>query len=171
MAGPMSRASAVCSCRRPGPVFTIALLLALAAPSSATAAHCAPPGTSGVSQYIETVPGPGCSRPPQNHGGSSHESALPPGTARRLTGAGPAGVAVQTFVNQTVGAPSQPGRRAVSAQLLGRGRTWPGGLIHPIVTGGTAGGLGTLLPLVLVLLLLGAVAAVLLRRLGRLGQH
>jgi hypothetical protein len=83
---------------------------ALALPSAALAKSTtyAPPGNSGVDQYLETVPGSGGGHPTGGSGassstgsGNSATAAIPAGTARRLASQGAAGRAVQRLVNST----------------------------------------------------------------------
>jgi hypothetical protein len=99
-------------------VATAACLTALGFPASAMAIRCAPPGTSGVDQYYETIPGPNCNAAPPGSGpgsGSGKPGAhnLSPSKVRVLASQGPAGRAVAGFVSST--APSLPGGEAEAA--------------------------------------------------------
>jgi hypothetical protein len=116
-------------------------LLALASPASGSVT-CAPPGVSGISQYVETLPGLSCSLPSPRpgHGAASHRrgiagrpavtqpppsgngrsghaqgGSLPPATAQQLSRQGTAGQAVQRLVAQTGTAPRHHARRASGA--------------------------------------------------------
>src|SRR5437660_12760417 len=97
-------------------VLGLAVAAALAAPATALAANCAPPGVSGVDQYLETIPGSSCNAPfPATGGGGAGGAAggsrLDPVTARGLQARGSAGVAVQRLVAEagTAGALSRAG--------------------------------------------------------------
>lgn len=168
-------------------LFLIVCCAALALPASAGAISCAPPGVSGVSQYLETVPGSSCSHPysgpGSGHGGSS--GGLPSSTAKQLSSQGATGKAVQSLVAATgpgasgsaagTGSGSGSGSRSgggagsraasgVGSQLSGSGRNPISGVLHPILTGSSSGGVGVLLPLFLGGAFVLVLAAVLLRR-------
>lgn len=100
--------------------------LCLALPASA-AAQNAPPGNSGVDQYLETVPDAGGDRVPRGGQGGAEDrvsatgrveggrsdrtgSSLPPGTAGRLEAAGAQGAALERLV-----ASAEPRRARTSA--------------------------------------------------------
>jgi hypothetical protein len=87
---------------------SLALVLALAPAASAHRRTLAPPGNSGVSQYVETVPTSGGGRPtntvhPSGSPGSSsgQGTAVSPQTARALTRSGPAGAAAVALAQAT----------------------------------------------------------------------
>ena len=93
---------------------------ALAFPAGALAGHCAPPGVSGVDQYFETVPGPGCNQGSTGGGGGNGHGhggggQLPPGTGRQLAAQGAAGAAVKRLV-ATTGPAGATGNRANGGQ-------------------------------------------------------
>jgi hypothetical protein len=96
----------------------LVVVLFLGAPASAGASRViAPPGNSGVGQYVEVVPTAGGGTPLGSHR-TGQGSALPASTVKRLNGLGPDGKALATFAQQT-GAPrtrarhtSSPGSKA-----------------------------------------------------------
>jgi hypothetical protein len=164
-------------------LIVVGLAAAFTFPAGALAATCAPPGTSGVDQYFETVPGIGCSVPSSGPGGPAGGGhRLPPGTTRQLGAQGRAGRAVERLFSSTGAAsgsarlgsggsgaaravrgpalsPAPPGVTARSAD----GRSLPWALLHPIVAGSPVDGAGVLLPIFLACALLIAVCAMLLR--------
>ena len=165
--------SSRCQLRAPLPVLvymricTVGLVCGalLALPAGAGAAVCAPPGNSGVGQYLEVVPGASCNHktggPSGTHGGS-----LPPGTAHQLSSQGGAGQAVAALVRSTGTAPRGSAHRSgthTAAVPSAPGRSLLPALLHPIVSG-SGGGLGVLLPLLLAAALIAVGAAALLRR-------
>lgn len=133
----------------------LAALAALGAPAAAAAARViAPPGNSGVGQYVEVVPTAGGGVPV---GGAQPGKGpvLPASTVRRLAASGPEGKALAAFAQSTgtptaAKQPSPSGLRS-SAQ-------------YPVLRGtprGSTGGLGLGLPLVLgAIALAGAALAV-----------
>jgi hypothetical protein len=132
----------------------------------ALAAKCAPPGTSGVSQYIETIPGAGCNRTPPQGRSRGTDGTLPRGAAASLTRQGPAGQAVAHLVQTTGTAPRhRPSAKggATTGRVFGRslgavsGQSWLAALLRPVLRGSGSGGLGSLLPIVLGLALLIAL--------------
>jgi len=171
-------------------VALLACLAALATASGAAAVVCAPPGTSGVDQYFETIPGASCNAAPPGTGvagsGGSHAGHLTPARSRQLAAQGPAGRAVAGLVSATappIAARSSSGpggrgagaggRAASSASATGNqpvpltasGQSPIAGVLKPIVSGSAPGGSGTLLPIFLLgVLLIGIVAALVSRR-------
>jgi hypothetical protein len=166
-------------------VVVVASVTALVFPAGAFSATCAPPGNSGVSQYFETIPGANCNQsPPGSSGGhGGHGGALPASTSHQLSKAGATGKAVENLVASTgpgsgagAGAGNAgkarssgsggttPGARSKAALSAGGGSNPVSGLLHPIVTGSTPGGIGILLPLVLLGAVLLIAAGALLRR-------
>ena len=158
--------------------------LALALTAVAGAAVCAPPGNSGVSQYLETVPGDSCSVPSSGAGAPHHGASLAPGTSKELARKGAAGLAVERLVSSTApstsagtggrgvrsGARAGSGAPASSKARLDAdaGRGVIGGVLHPILTGSSSGGLGAALPLLLAATL-GAILATMGSRRRRSG--
>jgi len=163
------------------------LVLALALASGARAAQCAPPGVSGVSQYLETIPGAKCPQPTGGSGKHHRGGALPPGTARGLAAQGPAGASVAQLVAASGTAPARrgAGRRGGAGSARGRrrqsasggggeggaappavsGRSPATAIIHPLVSSG--GGVSLLAIVLGAIALLIAVAAILRWRLSR----
>lgn len=133
-------------------------LLALSWPAQALAAKCAPPGTSGVAQYIETIPGGSCNHRTGGRG-HGHGGALPPGAQSALTSEGPAGREVANLVLSTGTAPRPRSPQSRSSVGPVSGQSWPSGLLHPVLAGSSSGGMG---PLLLILLSLALVIALVL---------
>ena len=113
---------------------------ALALPSGAAAINCAPPGNSGISQYLETVPGDSCSAPSTGSSGRPGGS-LPAATRRRLASQGAPGLAVERLASSA--APSEasgaatPGTRSQGARSIqlasDSGRDVIAGVLQPIL--------------------------------------
>jgi hypothetical protein len=162
-------------------------LLSLLLPSVALAAKCAPPGVSGVDQYTESVPGPGCNRPASGPGGGAGNgggggSHLPPGTSQQLASQGAAGRAVQRLVASGGQAAGSTGHQrgtgsAAASRTAGQGkpgvhvtvppvsgRNLVSALLHPILSGSTSGGAGILLPIFLGVALALGVGTIVRRR-------
>lgn len=169
------------------------LALALAAPSLAQARvqKIAPPGNSGVNQYLETVPtaeggqptstvhpvgagvrGPGGPGPTAGHPGSSAGGAISSSTQRALASQGPTGTAAAAVAQAT--APRGPrslshrqgagANSPVSAASTNEGSS-PQASVLKTLTGATSGGgLGPLLPIVLIGSVLAAAVLTLVRR-------
>jgi hypothetical protein len=138
----------------------------LGAPAPALASRViAPPGNSGVGQYVEVVPTAGGGSPV---GSPSHgQGTLPSGTVKRLNGLGPEGKAVAAFAQQT-GTPrtARHGGSATPSKPSSNG----GPQVLPPTSGlratpaGSVGGLGAGLPIVLGALALTAAAVAVGRR-------
>jgi hypothetical protein len=99
-------------------LFSAAILLGI--PASAGASRViAPPGNSGVGQYVEVVPTAGGGSPVGSHP-PGRGAALPASTVKRLNGLGPDGKALAAFAQQTgtpraaVHRPSSPGAKPSS---------------------------------------------------------
>jgi hypothetical protein len=165
-------------------VVFLAVLGASALPAGAAAATYAPPGNAGIQQYLDPLPAaggdvaaPGSSSAPAGTGAGENGS-LPAGLRHRLARQGAAGAAVARLIAANPVASSRPTGRA-----SGRGSgssTGSAGMLAPLpltaaprgglsqlldaaVTGTGAGGVGILLPLVLVAAL-GVVSAGVVRR-------
>ena len=164
-------------------ILALMIAVVVSAPAEARVHVIAPPGSSGVSQYDETIPTAGGSRPTNTvhpvgggslgsgGGGSAGGGAVAPSTQRALTARGPAGVAAAALAQAT--APSQPrsvskagGAPRSSIPTASSGNvSSPFGSVLKVVTGSTSsGGLGTVLPVILIGSLLGAAALALVRR-------
>ncbi len=149
-------------------VVGLLVSLVLVLPASAVAAKgtIAPPGNSGVSQYQENVPtakgnqpsntiGPGGSGGPGSSGG-----ALSPSTVRGLDHQGSAGRNAAALAEATAPRAARPVKK-----IFGDPGSSPVGSIVKALTGSSnGGGLGPLLPIILIASLLGAAALALLRR-------
>jgi hypothetical protein len=146
----------------------VALAL-LAMPSAATAKAPktnAPPGNSAIDQYLETVPdasGAGSPRPPSAGGGSS-AGALTAAQRARLNRLGPDGRTLVAAVDATSPARSTASGSGTKAPLAAvRGRS-PIGQVLDATVGRDDGGMGVLLPAILLASLLGFVALAVMRR-------
>lgn len=151
-------------------------------PASALGATCAPPGNSGVNQYVEVVPGVSCNHPSSGpgSGNSGHGSGgghLSPTTNQQLSNSGGAGKAVQQLVASSgTGQPSGGSHKHhpkgggtsspthVITPVNASGRSPLSALLHPILTGSGADGLGLILPVGLAAILAFMVLIALLRR-------
>ena len=181
--------------------IALALALMLAAPASAEASNrtIAPPGNSGVGQYVETVPTAGGGRPtgtvhpvggavgrPGGPGGTSSGgggaarggSAITPSTQHALAKQGPAGVAAAALAEAT--APQRPrssaraGHRtssfatgpasSASAASASEGSSPAASVVKALSGSTSGGGLGPLLPIVLIGSVLAAAVLALMRR-------
>jgi len=89
------------------PALAVLALLAFVAPS-AMADNCnAPPGTSGIDQYCESIPAPGGTGGGKHHkGGGPDVHKLSPSTTQKLQQSGAAGAAVLALTNGTAGTPA-----------------------------------------------------------------
>jgi hypothetical protein len=139
----------------------------LALPASAMAVKCAPPGNSQVDQYFATVPGSVCNFPSTGPGSGSHGS-LPPGTRSQLSAQGPVGKAVEELVSRSGSNAKSGGKKgsATGAALLASGSGPVSGLLQPLSSGSSSGGVGVLLPIFLIGAVVLALGVVVLRRIS-----
>jgi len=174
--------------------FGLALAILLAAPAWAQArVHTiAPPGNSGVSQYLETVPTAGGGQPtdtvhpraggvgvdgsggpgsPGGNGGSRAVATVAPSTQRALAEKGPDGVAAAALAQATAprGASSHAFADGAAASSAPAASTddgsSPTASVFKAFTGSTGGGgVGPLLPIVLIGSVLAAAGLGLTRR-------
>lgn len=171
----------------------IALILAVGVPASAQArVHTiAPPGNSGVGQYLETLPTAGGGQPtntvhpvggvggsggPRRPGGtggtggtggagSSTGSAISPATARTLAHEGSTGSAAAALAQATAPNPVRGTSQRVTSAIATSSGSSPATSVFKTLTGSSSGGgLGPLLPLLLIGSLLGAAVLALVRR-------
>jgi hypothetical protein len=169
-------------------------LLIFAAPAAAKPCH---PHHSGgnaeVNQYLETIPGP-CGNQPLGGNGSGNQgtssgpgsssAGLPPATLAQLEALGPKGAQAAGFAQATnpgggSGKGSGPGSSGSAESGSGSGTTSDDGgsllsALEHLATGNDASagsadeGLGTWLPILLGMVLIGGVGVLALRR-GRTG--
>lgn len=171
--------------------IAIALALALAVPSLAQArAHkIAPPGNSGVGQYVETVPTADGGQPtntvhPGGVGGSAGRGgtgggagstgggAIANSTQRALAKQGAAGQATAALAEATAPRSTRPAAHSGDARPKSSGSpisagegSAPSASVFKALTGSTSGGgLGPLLPIVLIGSVLAAAVLSLVRR-------
>ena len=154
--------------------------LALALPSAAAAQQPqtnAPPGNSGIDEYLETVPGAGGDRRttrPGDGGEGGGGGALTRAQRERLERLGPDGRALAGVVDATSpGGSGQGGARRGDGRAEGSTRETPPPIADgqsPLrqaldaASGQDDGGLGLLLPGILTASLLAVVTLILLRR-------
>lgn len=153
----------------------VALLL-LAMPATAMAQEQltnAPPGNSAIDEYLETVPGAtGDQRPRQGGGGGESgnrgsgeggAAVLTPANRKRLESLGADGKALADAVEATAPpAAAKPPQRTIDIDGA-EGRS-PISAVLDAATGQDGGGMGFMLPVILVSSLLGVIALVALRR-------
>jgi hypothetical protein len=132
----------------------------------------APPGNSGIDQYLETVPDAGGNRPASNR----NSSQLPARTVKRLKAAGSDGQAVANLVASTGGTAAKkpsavtnkserkPTGKTRADDTAARPRKVPATIAAPTLGGSGRGGMGLLLPLLLGLSTVAALLLVLYRR-------
>ena len=144
-----------------------ALALLVAGPAAAQRDQIAPPGNSGVDEYLETVPTAEGNRPSRSaaerreRGGGG---ALSREARRGLEAQGPDGRRAAALAEAT--APRRPSREGAGASGLadaGDGQGAVGSVLER-VAGADDGGMGAALPILLVLTLAGGIAGLLLRR-------
>jgi hypothetical protein len=165
-------------------IFLLVALAAAAVPSAATARSTtvAPPGNSAVNQYLENVPTASGSRPANTihvggggvsggsggSGGSSGSggggsSAVSAGTQQALSRQGGDGLAAAALARATAPAgihsASQTSSAAGSNPAPGSGPSAVGTLVNALTGGSSEGGLGPILPVILVVSAIGAVLA------------
>jgi hypothetical protein len=190
--------------------LTIALTAALAFPALAAAKEpsrtIAPPGVSGIQQYVETVPTAQGGEPTTSvhsggsgHGGPGHSggggitggggggsgggggdtsnradgSAIPSSTQRAMNSDGASGQAAAALAARTAPTPSQQGGSGAHVSEVPSGVSSaarstspsPVSAIFKTLTGSSSdGGLGTVLPIILVAALLGFSGLAIVRR-------
>lgn len=155
----------VFTARRPL-VVLVWLVAALAFSASAQAKRViAPPGNSGVSQYVEVVPSAegGVTAGAQSH---NHAHVLTSNTERVLKSLGPEGKAVAAFAQATGTSTTGSGKHDHGGAYHGAGKNSGGGSAPSIVKTASvsSGSLGWGLPLALGLAALFAIAVLVLRR-------
>lgn len=153
----------------------IIVVAALAVPATATAAHYAPPGKAGATQYFETIPTSGGNVAPPSYNPTprpSSSSSSSPTTAsptlasvgtgshgsKKLSRMGKSGQAAANFAQATspvVPAASSTGNGLDKLQANPGGSAV--GSLTSMLTGSDAGGIGIFMPLLLGLSLLAAL--------------
>jgi hypothetical protein len=142
----------------------------LVLPSSAVAAHLAPPGKAGANQYFETIPtSAGNAAPPSGAVNPRPLARLGAGRrgAERLARLGKTGAAAAALAHatapvtasgaaQSTGAPAQGTGRPAPATVTDSGGQSPVSSVVSALGGSDSGGLGLVLPLLLVTALIVA---------------
>ena len=146
--------------------ITALVVLALALPALAHAQAPqtnAPPGNSAVDEYLETVPGAtGNARPRTPTPGGSGGSALTAAERARLERLGPDGKTLADAVEAT--APAKRAAAEVKPDLDAAGGSPARELLDAVAGDDGGGGMGLVLPAILIAALLAAITLVLLRR-------
>jgi hypothetical protein len=143
-------------------IAVFALVVSPAAFAQAPPQTNAPPGNSAIDEYLETIPSASGSVRPRGPGGGS--GALTPALRRRLDRLGPDGQTLARLVASTSPAAPEvaPARREV-AEATSASRSPAGALIAAATGQGDGGGLGPVLPAILLASLVAAGAAVVVR--------
>jgi hypothetical protein len=146
------------------PTLASALILSLGAAAPAAAQEeVAPPGNSAITQYKETLPAPGGGRPTDSTRERSPDKVLGSENAERLEQFGPAGEAAAEVAAET--APPKARPEPEPEQQKGGS---PLEEIAGQATGAEAsGGIGLLLPLLILLAIAAAAGYALSRRRAR----
>jgi hypothetical protein len=154
----------------------VALALALASPALAQSPNTeAPPGNSAIDEYLETVPGAGGdSNPgPQGGDGGGNGGGATDAAQQKLARMGPDGRALARLVAATGPAAAgnvrthraAPAERPVALSLTGAHAGSPvGAALAAAVGRDDGGGLGLLLPAILLGSVAGVIVLVVLRR-------
>jgi hypothetical protein len=153
----------------------LGLLVSLVLPASALAAKpthtIAPPGNSGVSQYQEDVPTVTGNRPSNTiapgggtQGSGASGGALGPSTLRALDKQGSVGRKAAALAAATAPNLSRPAPPRRIESTGNPGASPVASVVKALTGSSNAGGLGLLLPIILIASLLGAAALALLRR-------
>jgi len=151
----------------PRVLSVLVALLLIALPSAAigqTPQTNAPPGNSAIDEYLETIPGAtGNQRPRQPAaGGGSASGVLTKAQRARLERLGPDGTVLADAVDATAPAPTAP--KSTAAPLSGDGRSPLSEVLDAAAGRDGGGGMGILLPAILLATLLGVIALVVMRR-------
>lgn len=156
-------------------VLVSVLVLASSAPALGAAGHNAPPGNSGVDQYLESIPSAQGGTPVRDALKGQRRQVLPAQTRRQLNAFGKDGQRAARLAEATAPASALAAARSVRKRraklggkqlparppvLLSAAPRSPGSEAVRALTGGGSGGLGIGLPL---LLIGGGVAVVSIR--------
>lgn len=145
------------------PAFVVLVLIALPCTAMAAAPQTnAPPGNSAIDEYLETVPGAAGNQRPRAPGGGASGGVLTPAQRARLERQGPDGKALADAVDATAQQSAKADRTTAAPTAEGRS---PLSQVVDAASGRDGGGgMGAVLPAILLATLLGVVALVLLRR-------
>jgi hypothetical protein len=148
-------------------LVALALIASPAAASAQTQKTNAPPGNSAIDEYLETVPsasGNARPRPPAANGGSS--SALSAAERARLAKLGPDGRTLAAAIDATSPAPSKRADSGTTGGSVaaGEGRSPISQVLDVAVGRDSGGGMGVLLPAILLASLLGFITLAVMRR-------
>jgi hypothetical protein len=171
------------------PLLPAALALTLAAPAAAKNRTLAPPGNSAIGQYVESVPTASGSQPTNSihpAGGGAHSggsagggtggggpssgagTAVSAATLQSLASHGSDGQATAALARATAPTAStaggSPGHGSSTLNHGGSSGSPFSAVLSALGGSSTGGGLGVLLPIILIGTLLGAGALALLRR-------
>ena len=142
------------------------LALAGATPAAAQTTKVAPPGNSGVNEYLETVPTAGGGEPSSTHG-SGGGASLPASVRSALAKQGPDGRAALSTAE--AGAPGAGKGGHAPAKLSPQdvhepsGQNLPSAIAHAL-GGSDSGGMGIWLPILLIGSALAIAAAAVAKR-------
>ena len=150
-----------------------AVVFLAAAPQASAQARNAPPGNSGIDEYLETVPAADGNRPTGSN--TAKPRPLPSAALREARGSGREGAELAAVARATAPpAEAAPPARRRSAEPVRA--TDPEPAATPVrsplsaatdaVGGAGPGGMGPVLPALLIATTLGAVAVILRRRLA-----
>jgi hypothetical protein len=145
----------------------VALTMALASPALAQSPNTnAPPGNSAIDEYLETVPGAGGDShpgPPEGDGGGATDAAR-----QKLSRMGSDGRALARLVAATAPAGTDRAHRADAAGGSATAGTHAGSPVGAALAAAVGrddgGGLGLLLPAILLGSMVGVIVLVVLRR-------
>jgi hypothetical protein len=142
----------------------VALALALVGmPPAATAQTNAPPGNSAIDEYLETVPSATGNQRPRTPGSDGSDGTVLTAAQRnRLENLGPDGKTLVDAVDATSPPPASKSARGIHLESA-EGRS-PINAVLDAATGQHGGGMGFMLPVILVASLLGVIALIALRR-------
>lgn len=150
-------------------IATVAVFATIAfalVPGSALAVKLVPPGNSAANQYTETLPGPGGGSPSSEvKSGAPPAKVLGAANAARLEALGPEGQAAARLAATT--APHAVGKGepgGVKAAPVPSGSSGLGQVLRQLTGTSGSGGMGLLLPLVIVLALGGSLGFFVARR-------
>ena len=140
-------------------VFAVVLMIVPTSAIGQQPQTNAPPGNSAVDEYLETVPEAGGNRAPGAREGGSKTGGLTPAQRARLKRLGPDGAALAEIVDATPARTTTSSPEKLDAV---QGRS-PIVEVVDAATGG-GGGMGAVLPAILLATLLGVIAVAVMRR-------